>query len=142
MAPVGSPRSAKRRDLGQGAQPCPTATAAGTDPAQLANTGFAIDMGDGDETFEALLRRDDVVIERIISHGHVTPLDQPHLQPHDEWVILLQGAARLLVEGQPERRLAMGEHMLIAADARHWVTFTSPSEATVWLAVHLMRAGG
>ncbi|UUL83666.1 cupin domain-containing protein [Sphingomonas qomolangmaensis] len=95
-----------------------------------------------DETFEALLQRRGVLIERIVSHGHVTPHDHPYQQPHDEWVMLLSGAARLLVEGEPERSLAPGDHMLIPGGARHWVTFTAPDEPTRWLAVHLLGAAG
>ncbi|UZK69797.1 cupin domain-containing protein [Sphingomonas sp. S1-29] len=94
------------------------------------------------ETFEALLQRRGVLIERIVSHGHVTPPDCPYRQPHDEWVMLLRGAARLLVEGEPERSLSPGEHMLIPGGARHWVTFTALDEPTTWLAVHLLDQDG
>jgi cupin 2 domain-containing protein len=89
------------------------------------------------ETFEALLARPGILIERIISHGDVTPHDQPHVQPHDEWVMVLSGAARLRIEGCAEQRLSPGDHMLVEGGKRHWVTFTSPNEPTVWLAVHL-----
>lgn len=94
------------------------------------------------ETFEALLQRRGVLIERIVSHGQVTPRDRPYQQPHDEWVLLLSGAARLRVAGEPERSLARGEHMLIPGGARHWVTFTALDEPTTWLAVHLLGAAG
>lgn len=90
----------------------------------------------GDETFETLLSRPGVRIERIVSHGHVTPIDSPYRQPHDEWVLLLAGAARLLLEGQPEHVLAVGDCLLIPADVEHRVTFTDPARPTIWLAVH------
>ncbi|MGF7148673.1 cupin 2 domain-containing protein [Sphingomonas zeicaulis] len=90
------------------------------------------------ERFEALLSRPDVLIERIVSNGHTTPPDQPYLQSHDEWVMIVSGAARVLVEGQPERSLAPGEYMLVPGGAKHWVTWTAEHQPTVWLAVHLL----
>ncbi len=88
------------------------------------------------ETFEPLLRQPGLLIERIVSHGQTTPPDQPYVQPHDEWVMLISGNARLRLEGREECALDPGDHMLIPAGIRHWVTFTSTSEPTVWLAVH------
>ena len=89
------------------------------------------------ESFEALLRRPDLLIERIVSHGHTTPRDQPYVQPHDEWVMIVSGAARVLVEGEEERRLAPGDHMMVPGGMKHWVTWTAEDQPTVWLAVHL-----
>ena len=52
--------------------------------------------------------------------------------------VLLAGAATLRLDGESEaRRLAPGDHLLIPAHLRHRVEWTSPDEATVWLAVHL-----
>jgi cupin 2 domain-containing protein len=89
------------------------------------------------EIFEPLLRRPGILIERIVSHGEVTPPEAPCLQPHDEWVTVISGAARLWLEGGEEQPLGPGDHLLIPAGVRHWVTFTSEREPTVWLAVHL-----
>ncbi|WP_336963954.1 cupin domain-containing protein [Sphingobium aquiterrae] len=89
------------------------------------------------EIFEPLLRRPGLLIERIVSHGQTTPPDQPYVQAHDEWVTLISGNARLLLEGREECALAPGDHMLIPGGIRHWVTFTAPDEPTVWLAVHM-----
>lgn len=91
------------------------------------------------ETFDTLLMRPGIHIERIVSHGDTTPGDRPHRQDHEEWVMLLAGAARVLVDGQAEQALTPGDHMLIPAGARHWVTFTAPDEPTVWLAVHVTQ---
>lgn len=89
------------------------------------------------EEFEELLSRPGLLIERIVSHGQVTPTDSPYLQSHDEWVMVIAGTARLLVEGEEERELNPGDHMLVPGGARHWVTHTSASEPTVWIAVHI-----
>jgi len=90
-----------------------------------------------DEAYSTLLERPGVRIERIVSHGHATPSDAPYEQPGDEWVLLVQGAARLWLDGTGERALAPGDHLLIPAGCRHRVTWTSPDEPTVWLAVHI-----
>lgn len=89
------------------------------------------------EVFTTLLDRPGVRIERIVSQGQATPADAPYDQPHDEWVLLLAGAARLWIDGAGERDLAPGDALLIPAHARHRVTWTQAEPPTVWLAVHL-----
>ena len=89
-----------------------------------------------DEAFTTILERPGVRIERIVSHGHTTPADSPYDQAGDEWVLLVQGAARLWLDGAGECELAPGDHLLIPAGCRHRVTWTSPDEATIWLAIH------
>ena len=94
------------------------------------------DAGAG-EILTELLRRPGVRIERIVSTGQTTPADRPYDQSHDEWVLLLAGGARLWLEGDGERPLVPGDHLLIPAHVRHRVTWTAQDVATVWLAVHL-----
>ena len=89
------------------------------------------------ETFDEILARPGLRIERIVSHGHVTPEDEPYDQGWDEWVLLLAGGARLWLEDQGEIELAAGDHLLIPAGRRHRVAWTDPGRPTVWLAVHL-----
>lgn len=95
-----------------------------------------------DEDFAILLARPGVRIERIVSHGHVTPADQPYDQAEDEWVMLVAGAARLWLEGEGEVALVPGDHLLIPAHCRHRVTWTAPDRPTIWLAVHLSAQTG
>lgn len=90
----------------------------------------------GGEVFETLLARPGARIERIVSRGQVTPEENPFRQPHDEWVLLLAGAARLWLEGRGEVALGPGDALLIPADLRHRVTWTPADADTVWLAVH------
>lgn len=92
--------------------------------------------GGGAEVFTELLRRPGVRIEHIVSTGQTTPVDRPYDQPHDEWVLLLAGAARLWLESDGERALVPGDSLLIPAHVRHRVTWTSEDTATVWLALH------
>ena len=89
------------------------------------------------EDFANILDRPGVRIERIVSHGHATPADTPYDQGEDEWVLLVRGGARLWIEGTGDRDLTPGDHLLIPARTRHRVTWTSPDEPTIWLAVHL-----
>ncbi|MBS0559344.1 MAG: cupin domain-containing protein [Proteobacteria bacterium] len=90
-----------------------------------------------EELVTELLARPGLRIERIVSTGQTTPEDRPYDQPHDEWVALLAGGARLWIEGEGERALAPGDTLLIPAHRRHRVTWTDPEAPTVWLAVHL-----
>ncbi len=86
------------------------------------------------EVFEDLLRRGPVRIERIVSSS----LPEPVLydQPQDEWVLLLQGEASLLLAGE-EVGLKAGDSLLIPARAPHRVLATSADPLCVWLAVHV-----
>ena len=89
-----------------------------------------------EEIFTELLVRENVRIERIVSTGQSTPADKPHCQAHDEWILLLAGSAGLRIEGEGERNLRPGDHVLIAAHRAHWVTWTAKNCPTIWLAIH------
>ena len=51
------------------------------------------------EVFTALLERPGCRIERIVSRGQTTPEQAPYRQAHEEWVLLLKGAARIALKG-------------------------------------------
>lgn len=89
------------------------------------------------EAFTELLARPGIRLERIVSRGQATPDARPMVQDHDEWVLLLEGAAGIRIEDSNEVRLGPGDHLTIAAGQRHWVTWTAKDRATVWLALHL-----
>lgn len=91
----------------------------------------------GEELFTELLARPGVRIERIVSTGQASPPGFWYDQPQTEWVVLLQGAARLWFEdeGAP-RELRPGDYLEIATHRRHRVEWTDPQATTVWLAVH------
>lgn len=92
------------------------------------------------EAFETLLRWPGARLERIVSGGQTTPEGEWYDQAWDEWVMVLSGAARLLVEGEGERDLRPGDALLLPAHCRHRVTWTDPAQPTVWLALHLDAA--
>ncbi len=94
------------------------------------------------EIFTDLLTRPGIRIERIVSTGQSTPPEAPYDQPHDEWVLLLKGTACLWIDGDGERDLHPGDHLLIPAHRQHRVVWTAKDEPTVWLAIHLGALAG
>lgn len=88
------------------------------------------------EIFETIINSHNVKIERIISTGQTTPEGIWYDQDHDEWVILLQGKATLLYSNNSSINLKAGDYLLIKANQKHRVTFTSSNPPCIWLAIH------
>jgi cupin 2 domain-containing protein len=89
------------------------------------------------EAVERLVRSPAVRIERIVSTGQASPPGFWYDEDWDEWVVVLSGAAGLLVEGEDgPRTLRAGDHVHLPAHCRHRVEWTDAAEPTVWLAVH------
>jgi cupin 2 domain-containing protein len=93
------------------------------------------------EVFTELVSHGGVRVERIVSTGQATPLDQPYCQDHDEWVLLLAGSAGLWTETDGEVSLRPGDALMIPAGRRHRVTWTQADPPTVWLAIHFPAPG-
>ena len=89
----------------------------------------------GREHFTDLLCRDGLRIERIVSFGQTSPESGWYDQDEHEWVVVLQGKAKLAFDDGSEITLARGDHVDIAAHRRHRVAWTDPQQATIWLAV-------
>ena len=89
------------------------------------------------EAVTELLRRPGARLERIVSHGQASPPGCWYDQPEAEWVIVLQGAARLEMEGEGELALGPGDYLYLPPHRRHRVTWTTPDTDTVWLALFL-----
>ncbi len=89
-----------------------------------------------EELVDVLASGGHVRVERIVSTGQASPAGFWYDQAEAEWVVVLRGEARLLVEGD-DGPLVMkpGDHLLLPAHRRHRVEWTSPTEPTVWLAV-------
>lgn len=95
-----------------------------------------------EEQVTPLLERPGLRIERIVSTGQATPQGAWYDQEADEWVLLVAGAARLRIDGEPdERALAPGDFVLLPAHCRHRVTWTDEAVPTVWLAIHFSPEG-
>ncbi|MEB3189170.1 MAG: cupin domain-containing protein [Snowella sp.] len=89
------------------------------------------------EHFDVLLQTPTITLERIISTGQVTPLDQWYDQGRAEWVVLLQGSAQIIYDTGAVFNLVKGDYLLIAAHQKHRVSFTSQDPPCIWLALHL-----
>jgi len=87
-----------------------------------------------EELVTTLLGSPHVRIERIVSQGQTSPEGFWYDQDEHEWVLLVQGAARLAFEGEV-RTLAPGDFVNIPAHVKHRVEWTAPEEMTIWLAV-------
>ena len=91
------------------------------------------------EEFSQLLQRPGLRIERIVSTGHCSPPDFWYEQADGEWVLLIEGAARLRFADEAEaRHLKPGDFLDIAAQRCHRVDWTDPDQPTIWLAIHYL----
>ncbi|EKO3498488.1 cupin domain-containing protein [Vibrio fluvialis] len=95
-----------------------------TIPAELTN-----------EQFTALLRHRHVRIERILSKGHTSPESGWYDQDEHEWVLVLQGCGTVEFDNGESTTLNVGDYLNIPAHTRHKVSYTSPDQVTLWLAV-------
>ena len=90
-----------------------------------------------DEQFLDILRRPGLRIERIVSTGQGSPPDFWYDQPQGEWVLLVQGEAKLRFADEAEaRHLRAGDYLDIHPHCRHRVEWTPADQTTIWLAVH------
>ena len=90
-----------------------------------------------EEEVTVLAARSGAYVERIVSTGQTSPTGFWFDQDWAEWVIVLEGAAGLQIEGEAApRRLGRGDYVEIPPHVRHRVEWTDPDRPTVWLAVH------
>lgn len=89
-----------------------------------------------DELIQTLVSASNLRIERIVSKGHRGPDDFWYDQTDHEWVLLLQGEARVGFAEAESVTLKSGDYLLIKAHCLHRVEWTSEEIETIWLAVH------
>jgi len=87
----------------------------------------------GEEFFEILASAGDTRIKRIVSRGHSTDW---YDQDQNEFVLVLQGAARVEFEKGRVEEMVAGDWLQIPAHVKHRVAWTLENTETVWLAVH------
>jgi cupin 2 domain-containing protein len=87
-----------------------------------------------EELVQALVKNASCRIERIVSQSHPSPPGFWYDQQENEWVLLLQGAAKLRFENELVE-MKPGDFLIIPAHRKHRVEWTIPDEPTVWLAV-------
>jgi len=99
-----------------------------------------------DEVFEDIVKGDAVRIERIVSQGQCSPDEHWYDQEQNEWVLILEGHAKLILQLNQSNanhsnnseqivELKAGDHINIKAHQKHKVLWTCPNQTTVWLAV-------
>jgi len=84
------------------------------------------------ESFQTLLSHKNVEIKTIISNTLSTP--QTFEQECDEWVVVLQGCAKIEMDGIIHK-LKKGETLFIPANKEHKLLKTK--KVVVWLAVYI-----
>ena len=89
-----------------------------------------------EELVETLAESGSARIERIVSTGHASPEDSWYDQPAREFVVVVQGRARLEFDDGETLELATGGWVDIPAHRRHRVAWTDADGPTVWLAIH------
>lgn len=99
----------------------------------------------GEECTTVLLEQPTWRLECIHSCQASSPPGFWYDQCEHEWVVLLQGSARIAFDGEEherERELCRGDSLLIPAHQRHRVTATDPAPGSVWLALFWQEACG
>lgn len=98
---------------------------------------FGLPLSSAREVFEPLVEATGLRLERIISTGQYTPAEDWLVQDWDEWVVLLSGAAKLLIQREAAPRdLQPFDWIIIPAGVEHRVVWTCKDPPTVWLALH------
>ncbi len=99
------------------------------------NNLFKPDQAEGhNETIDTLLQHKNITVERILSPPET--VTEMTAQPHDEWVCVLQGSAKLEMEGTVHQ-LHRGDQILIPANTPHRVLTTSHRPHCLWLTLHI-----
>jgi cupin 2 domain-containing protein len=84
------------------------------------------------ETLTTLLSHKNVKINHIVSSDILEKIK--YVQEEDEWLVLLEGEATLLIDKE-ETHLQKGDTLFIAAKTPHEILNTK--KGTVWLTVHI-----
>lgn len=102
----------------------------------IQNIRYPLPIDRSIESFQTLVREGSVRIERIVSFGQCSPEGFWYDQSEQEWVVVIEGEARLQFDGDPEVvTLKVGDHLLIPAHKRHRVEWTCSAGPTIWIAV-------
>lgn len=84
------------------------------------------------ETFTSLLEHKNIKINRIVSSDKLD--EKIYVQEEDEWLVLIEGEATLLVEDQ-EVKLTKGDTLFIPSKRPHRILHTR--NGTLWLTLHI-----
>lgn len=94
-----------------------------------------------EEIFEKILEEKNFYVERIISFGQSTPVNEWLSQNRAELVFLLKGWAKIQFKNKSEiLYMTPGDYILIEPNEEHRVCETAPYEETIWLAIHFDKS--
>jgi cupin 2 domain-containing protein len=92
------------------------------------------------EIIQIIQKNKKLKIERIISQGQVTEKGKWLKSSRDEWVMVLKGAGKIrFFKDDRLIELKVGDHILIPANTKHRVEWTSLREKTIWLTVYYKK---
>jgi cupin 2 domain-containing protein len=86
-----------------------------------------------DELFQELASGSSFTLKRIVSRGHTTDW---YDQDQNEWVLLIQGGAKIEFQDRSTVKLGPGDYLLIPSHQKHRVAWTAPDRETLWLALY------
>ena len=84
------------------------------------------------EIITTLLKHKNIEVKRIVSNSLITP--NTFKQKEDEFVILLEGSAKLEINGEI-KTLKRGDFLFIPANTKH--TLLKTNKKAIWLAIHI-----
>ena len=91
-----------------------------------------------EEWTEILALQGDFRIERILSNGQISPEGFSYDQTEDEWVLLMQGRAKIQFDEEDDKseiELIAGDFIQIPAHKKHHVTYTSSKVPCIWFCI-------
>lgn len=88
------------------------------------------------ELCQTLLQNPNLRIDRILSQGQSSQEGFWYDQTQSEWVVLLQGQAKLEFSDGRQLNMNPGDYVLLPPHCRHRVAWTSSNPVCVWLAIH------
>ena len=98
-----------------------------------------LDFSGDEEITEILSQGKGLRIERIVSCGQVSEDDFWYDQPEHEFVMVLQGEAKIMFENRGEQFLHQGDYLVIPPHQKHRVVYTSVNPKCIWLAVFFSK---
>lgn len=90
-----------------------------------------------EELCQTLFENPAIRIERILSQGQHSAENTWYDQEQSEWVLLLQGKAKLSFADAEPVELNPGDYLLLPAHCKHRVESTTSNPTCIWLAVHV-----
>jgi len=93
-------------------------------------------VGDEEEIFDELVKGDNISVEKIFTAKAFKQPGKWYDQEKDEWVLLLQGNAKLEFEEENIVNLNKGDYLFIPAHKKHRINKSSDEPNCIWLTIH------